>query len=120
MRLLLIGVGGQLGLGLKKLFSQKGPRSYDHTKLAGEESVEAPVQPLIRRAFRRVYSRGHKFVGTTLRLGKERDVFKVKDDELVSPTGGVLFNSCSPELYHWHEALTGYLKGKSLFQSENA
>ena len=60
--------------------------AYGRTKLAGEEYVKhlSSRWYLIRTAG--VYGEGHNFVRTMLRVAKERDVLKVKDDEFVSPT----------------------------------
>src|SRR5215211_839352 len=60
--------------------------AYGRTKLAGEEYVRQLTNSwyVVRSAG--VYGRGHNFVRTMLRLGAERDVLKVKDDEYISPT----------------------------------
>ncbi len=60
--------------------------AYGRTKLAGEEYVKHLSRRwyLVRTAG--VYGEGHNFARTMLRLAKERDVLKVKDDEFVSPT----------------------------------
>ena len=60
--------------------------AYGRTKLAGEECVKHLMNRwyLVRSAG--VYGRGHNFVRTMLRLGAERDVLKVKNDEFISPT----------------------------------
>ena len=60
--------------------------AYGRTKLAGEEYVKHLTGRwyVVRTAG--VYGRGHNFVRTMLRVGKEREVLKVKDDEFVSPT----------------------------------
>jgi dTDP-4-dehydrorhamnose reductase len=68
-------------------FDQPNPISaYDRTKLAGEEYVKHLLTHwyVVRSA--RVYGEGHNFVRTMLRVTKERDVLKVKDDEFISPT----------------------------------
>jgi dTDP-4-dehydrorhamnose reductase len=59
---------------------------YGRTKLAGEECVRQLTNRwyVVRSAG--VYGRGHNFVRTMLRLGLERDVLKIKDDEFISPT----------------------------------
>jgi dTDP-4-dehydrorhamnose reductase len=59
---------------------------YGRTKLAGEEYVRQLTNRwyVVRSAG--VYGRGHNFVRTMLRLGVERDVLKIKDDEFISPT----------------------------------
>lgn len=60
--------------------------AYGRTKLAGEEYVKHLSNHwyVVRTAG--VYGRGHNFVRTMLRVGKEWDLLKVKDDEFVSPT----------------------------------
>ena len=60
--------------------------AYGRTKLAGEEYVKHLTRRwyIVRSAG--VYGRGHNFVRTMLRLGAERDLLKVKDDEYISPT----------------------------------
>lgn len=60
--------------------------AYGRTKLAGEEYIRQLTNRwyLVRSAG--VYGSGHNFVRTMLRLGAERDVLKIKDDEFVSPT----------------------------------
>ena len=63
--------------------------AYGRTKLAGEEYVKQLTNRwyVVRSAG--IYGRGHNFVRTMLRLGAERDVLKVKDDEYISPTYAV-------------------------------
>ena len=60
--------------------------AYGSTKLAGEELVKHLTRRwyVVRSAG--VYGRGRNFVRTMLRLGAERGVLKVKDDEFISPT----------------------------------
>ena len=60
--------------------------AYGRTKPAGEEYVKhlSTRWYVVRSAG--VYGEGHNFVRTMLRLAKERDFLKVKDDEFVSPT----------------------------------
>ena len=60
--------------------------AYGRGKLAGEEYVKhlSTRWYVVRSAG--VYGRGHNFVRTMLRVGKERKALKVKDDEFVSPT----------------------------------
>ena len=60
--------------------------AYGRTKLAGEEYVKhlSSRWYVVRSAG--VYGEGHNFVRTMLRVAKERDVLRVKDDEFVSPT----------------------------------
>ncbi len=60
--------------------------AYGRTKLAGEEHVMRLTNRwyLVRSAG--VYGRGHNFVRTMLRVAKERDTLKVKEDEFISPT----------------------------------
>ena len=63
--------------------------AYGRTKLAGEEYVRQLTNSwyVVRSAG--VYGRGHNFVRTMLRLGMEREVLKIKDDEYISPTYAV-------------------------------
>ncbi len=68
-------------------FDPPNPASvYARTKLAGEEYVKQLCGRwyVVRSAG--VYGRGHNFVRTMLRVGRERDSLKVKDDEFISPT----------------------------------
>ena len=60
--------------------------AYGRSKLAGEEYVMRLTNRwyVVRSAG--VYGRGHNFVRTMLRVGAERDVLKVKEDEFISPT----------------------------------
>ncbi|HKZ27987.1 MAG TPA: dTDP-4-dehydrorhamnose reductase [Rubrobacteraceae bacterium] len=60
--------------------------AYGRTKLAGEEYVKhlSSRWYLVRTAG--VYGEGHNFVRTMLRVAKERDELKIKDDEFISPT----------------------------------
>jgi dTDP-4-dehydrorhamnose reductase len=70
-----------------ELFDPPRPISaYGRTKLAGEELVKHLTHRwyIVRSAG--VYGRGRNFVRTMLRLGAERQVLKVKDDEFISPT----------------------------------
>ena len=59
---------------------------YGRTKLAGEEYVKHLMSRwyVVRSAG--VYGRGRNFVRTMLRVAGEREVLKVKADELISPT----------------------------------
>jgi len=59
---------------------------YGRTKLAGEEYVTHLTNRwyVVRSAG--IYGKGRNFVQTMLRLGMERDVLKVKEDEFISPT----------------------------------
>lgn len=59
---------------------------YGRTKFAGEEYVKhlSTRWYIVRTAG--VYGEGHNFVRTMLRVGRERDSLKVKDDEYGSPT----------------------------------
>jgi len=59
---------------------------YGRTKLAGEECVRHLTNRhyVVRSAG--VYGEGRNFVRTMLRVGGEREVVRVKDDEYISPT----------------------------------
>ena len=68
-------------------FDSPNPTSvYGRTKLAGEEYVKHLCNRwyVVRSAG--VYGEGHNFVRTMLRVGRERDSLKVKNDEYISPT----------------------------------
>lgn len=68
-------------------FDQPRPTSvYGATKLAGEEYVRDLCNRwyIVRSAG--VYGQGHNFVRTMLRLSRERDTLKVKNDEYIAPT----------------------------------
>jgi dTDP-4-dehydrorhamnose reductase len=70
-----------------EVFDPPNPISaYGRTKLAGEEYVMRLTNRwyVVRSAG--VYGRGHNFVRTMLRVARERDLLKVKDDEFISPT----------------------------------
>ncbi len=59
---------------------------YGRTKLAGEELAQQHSTRLHIVRTAGVYGQGRNFVRTMLRVGRERDFLKVKDDEYVSPT----------------------------------
>jgi len=59
---------------------------YGSTKLAGENLAQQHSTRLHIVRTAGVYGLGHNFVRTMLRVGRERDSLKVKDDEYVSPT----------------------------------
>lgn len=87
-----------LHVGTNYIFDGKGDRPYEpfdppnplsaygRTKLAGDEHVMRLTNRwyVVRSAG--VYGRGHNFVRTMLRVAKERDTLKVKEDEYISPT----------------------------------
>lgn len=70
-----------------ELFDPPNPISvYGSSKLAGEEYVKHLTNRwyIVRTAG--VYGEGRNFVRTMLRVAKEHDTLKVKDDEHISPT----------------------------------
>jgi dTDP-4-dehydrorhamnose reductase len=90
--------------------SPVAPRSvYGITKLAGERALlaEHPGAYVVRTAW--VFSpRGRNFLLTMLRLGAERDVLQVVDDQVGCPTATshlaratlALVERCAPGTYH--------------------
>ena len=90
--------------------SPVAPRSvYGATKLAGERALmaEHPGAHVVRTAW--VFSpRGRNFLLTMLRLGAERDVLRVVDDQVGCPTATphlaratlALVERCPPGTYH--------------------
>jgi dTDP-4-dehydrorhamnose reductase len=112
--------------------SPVGPRSvYGATKLAGERALlaEHPGAQVVRTAW--IFSpRGHNFLRTMLRLGAERDVLRVVDDQVGCPTLAAhlaratltLAERCAPGTYHlagggstsWHGFATAIVEDAGL------
>ena len=78
---------------------------YGATKLAGEQAITAtcPRHIILRTSW--VYSaRGHNFLLTMLRLGRERDVLRVVNDQWGAPTSAAALAEATREMI---DRLTG-------------
>lgn len=65
--------------------------AYGKTKLEGEQAIQdSGCRHLIFRSSWIHATRGNNFIKTMLRLGKERDVLKVVNDQIGAPTGADL------------------------------
>lgn len=84
-----------------------GPVSvYGQSKLAGEEALRASTAPHMVFRTSWVYaSRGHNFLLTMLRLGKERDHVRVVADQYGAPTStNLLVEATAAALRQWVNA----------------
>lgn len=77
-----------------------GPRSaYGESKLTGEQALAASgAEHLIFRTAWVYGARGHNFLRTMLRLGRERDVLKVVDDQRGAPTPAFLIAAVTAQV----------------------
>jgi len=84
------------------LVDAAGPLSaYGQTKLDGDLAIQASGCPQLIFRTSWVYSaRGHNFLRTMLRLGRERDSLKVVDDQVGAPTPARLIAQVSALALH--------------------
>lgn len=74
---------------------------YGRTKLAGEEALRASgARHLLLRTAWVYAARGHNFLRTMLKLGKERDELRIVGDQIGAPTPARLIAESTAALLH--------------------